>query len=180
MPIDFSPLTMSELRNRPGEILDRVADNGEAFIIESNSRRKACLVPLSFFVPDVAPARIATEMQLLTDHGEDPVAGFTENRELILRFALPTANGSTQEVTILLPHGYPHSCPKVYVTVLESETPHRWADGALCLYGMLTSWNPGGDTVLSTLQLTRTWLSHYESWRRTGRWPQGEEMTNAE
>ena len=46
MPLDFSLLSMTELRNRPGEILDRVADKGEAFIIERSGQRKACLVPL--------------------------------------------------------------------------------------------------------------------------------------
>ena len=58
MPQDFELLSMTELRNRPGEILDRVADGGEAFIIERNGSRKACLVPLSVFFPDVPPARI--------------------------------------------------------------------------------------------------------------------------
>ena len=48
---------MTELRNRPGEILDRVAETGEAFIIERNGARKACLVPLSVFFPDVSPVR---------------------------------------------------------------------------------------------------------------------------
>ena len=46
MLLDFGLLSMTELRNRPGEILDRVVDSGEAFIIERNGSRKACLVPL--------------------------------------------------------------------------------------------------------------------------------------
>ena len=62
MHVDFGLLSMTELRTRPGEILDRVADGGEAFIIERGGRRKACLVPLSVFVPDISPARIADEI----------------------------------------------------------------------------------------------------------------------
>ena len=59
MPLDFGLLSMTELRNRPGEVLDRVADDGAAFIIERNGRQKACLVPLSAFFPDIQPTRIA-------------------------------------------------------------------------------------------------------------------------
>ena len=65
MPLDFGLLSMTELRTRPGEILDRVADGGEAFIIERSGQRKACLVPLSVFLPDISPARIAAEIQEL-------------------------------------------------------------------------------------------------------------------
>ena len=66
MPYDFGLLSMTELRNGPGEILDRVAQKGESFIIERNGRRTACLVPLSVFFPDIAPTRIADEIKELT------------------------------------------------------------------------------------------------------------------
>ena len=36
----FSLLSMTELRNRPGEILDRVADKGEAFTYQVRAHRK--------------------------------------------------------------------------------------------------------------------------------------------
>jgi prevent-host-death family protein len=63
MTLDFKPLPMSELRRHPGEILDRVAIGGESFVIERNGRQKACLVPLSVFLPDITPARIAHELK---------------------------------------------------------------------------------------------------------------------
>ena len=72
MPLDFSLLSMTELRTRPGEILDRVADEGEAFIIERSGQRKACLVPLSVLLPDIPPARIADEIQLLVEFASSP------------------------------------------------------------------------------------------------------------
>ena len=86
MPLDFGLLSMTELRTRPGEILDRVADKGEAFIIERNGQRKACLVPLSVLLPDIPPARIADEIQLLVEQGEKPSTSFTEDKELAFRF----------------------------------------------------------------------------------------------
>ena len=86
MPLDFGLLSMTELRNRPGEVLDRVADDGAAFIIERNGRQKACLVPLSAFFPDIQPSRIADEIEELVQHGEEPRTTFTQDRELAFRF----------------------------------------------------------------------------------------------
>ncbi len=176
MPLDFGLLSMTELRTRPGEILDRVANNGEAFVIESNSRRKACLVPLSFFFPDVSPARISAEMQELADRGEEPRTTFTVGRELAFRFDANLDDNTTVEILILLPHGYPSSCPKVYANPISEEAPHRWADGALCLYGVMTGWNPGKHTVLTTLNLTRQWLKHYDTWLKCHEWPTPENL----
>jgi prevent-host-death family protein len=178
MPLDFGLLSMTELRTHPGEILDRVADGGEAFIIERGGRRKACLVPLSVFFPDVAPARIADEISELVGHGEKPRATFTENHELAFRLPHQLADGAAINLEIVLPHGYPNTCPRVYASGITGNPPHRWADGALCLYGVLSGWNPGKHTVISALQLARAWLQHYESWRQTGQWPKPEGLPN--
>ena len=118
MPLDFGLLSMTELRTRPGEILDRVADEGEAFIIERNGQRKACLVPLSVFLPDISPARIATEIQELVAKGEEPSTTFTEERELAFRFPYKLSEGAPAELSIVLPHGYPHNCPRVYANAI--------------------------------------------------------------
>src|SRR5947209_6937569 len=112
MPLDFGLLSMTELRTRPGEILDRVADGGEAFIIERSGRRKACLVPLTVFFPDVAPSRIADEINELVEHGEKPRATFTEGHELAFRFADKLVDGTAITLEIVLPHGYPNTCPR--------------------------------------------------------------------
>lgn len=178
MRLDFGLLSMTELRNRPGEILDRVADNGEAFIIERSGRQRACLVPLSVFLPDVSPSRIAHEIQTLVEHGEEPRTTFTDNRELIFRFDICVSDSTALEATILLPHGYPNNCPRVYANGLREDAPHRWGDGALCLYGVMTGWNPGKHTVLTTLELTRQWLRHYESWCQDEKWPKQEESAD--
>jgi prevent-host-death family protein len=105
MPLDFGLLSMTELRTRPGEILDRVADGGEAFIIERGGRRKACLVPLSVFFPDIAPSRIADEINELVEQGEKPHATFTESHELAFRFPHSLADGTALNVEVILPHG---------------------------------------------------------------------------
>jgi prevent-host-death family protein len=176
MQLDFGLLSMTELRTRPGELLNRVA-GGEAFIIERNGRREACLVPLSHFFPDIPPTRIAAEIQTLEDHGECLRTSITDERELVFRIPHQLADGSLTEVSILLPHGYPNICPRVYANDLRNTAPHRWADGALCLYGAVSGWNPGKHTVYSTLQLAREWLRHYDEWIRHGQWPQAEDAS---
>lgn len=178
MPLDFALLSMTELRNRPGEILDRVADGGEMFLIERGGRRRACLVPLSFFFPDVAPSRIADEMNDLADNHEEPRTSIKDTRELAFGFTHKLADGNTVEIEIVLPHGYPNTCPRVYATPIADTPPHRWQDGALCLYGVLSGWNPGKHTVFSTLTLARQWLRHYDTWRQSGQWPNEEGTSN--
>src|SRR5437762_3366611 len=98
MQLDFSVLSMTELRNRPGEILDRVADKREAFIIERSGRKKACLVPLSVFFPDISPGRIADEIELLERQGEEPRTTITDDRELVFRFPHKFSDGTTAEL----------------------------------------------------------------------------------
>lgn len=178
MPLDFDLLSMTELRTRPGEVLDRVADTGQAFVIERNGRRMACLVPLSLFVPDVSPTRIAVEIKELEDHQERPRTTVTEARELAFRFQITLNDDTPVDVSIVLPHGYPHACPRVYAASIRDDAPHRWADGALCLYGFLSGWNPGKHTVFSTLELARGWLRHYETWLQNAEWPRQQGSPN--
>lgn len=171
MLLDFRLLSMTELRSKPGEIFDRVADNGEAFIIEKGGRRKACLVPLSVFFPDVSPTRIADEIDELQKHGETARVEITKDRELALLFTCMMLDETAVEVRVVLPHGYPSAPPRVYAALGDGRVPHRWQDGALCLYGVMSGWNPGRHTTLSTLRLTRDWLDHYAVWRTAGTWP---------
>ena len=175
---DFGLLSMTELRERPGEILDRVADDGRAFIIERNGKRKACLVPLSVFFPDIPPSRISDEIAELSEHGEAPRTRITRNRELVFRFPYELADKTKIDLEIVLPHGYPNTCPRTYAKSLGGEAPHRWSDGALCLYGVTMGWNPGRHTIYSTLMLGRRWLQHYDIWRQDGKWPKEEGISN--
>ena len=178
MPLNFTQLSMTEFRTRPGEILDRTSNNGEAFIIERNGQRKACLVPLSFFLPDVSPGRIADELEELSAQGEEPRPLITEDREFVFRFVHSLDNETEVSLSIVLPHGYPNKCPRVYASPIDKTSPHLWEDGALCLYGMLSGWNPGKHTVFSTLELARRWLAHYDAWKKQGNWPEFEDIDN--
>lgn len=170
MAIDFTPLPMTELRTRPGEILDRVIDNGESFVIERNGRQRACLVPLSVFLPDISPVRIANELQELEKNGESPRTTITPEREIAFRFRRGN-DADVYDITIVLPHSYPNVCPRVYAEPVDPSAPHRFPDRALCIFGVMSSWNPGRDGAYVALNNARRWLTRYESWRETGQWP---------
>jgi len=173
MAIDFTRLPMTELRTRPGEILDRVADDGESFVIERNGHQKACLVPLSVFLPDISPLRIVDELRELEEAGESPRTTVTNEREIAFNFR-HGAERDPYNITIVLPHGYPNTCPRVYVDPIDSNAPHRYSDNALCIFGVMISWNPGKHTVSIALKHARRWLRHYETWQASGAWPKPE------
>lgn len=175
MRLDFTPLSMTELRTRPGEILDRVADDGESFLIERNGRQRACLVPISVFLPDISPTRIARELDELEKAGEMTHTTITREKEVAIRVTY-LSGGAPYSITITLPHNYPNACPRVYVSEVDELAPHRFGDGALCIFGVMSSWNPGKHTARDALDSARLWLSRYESWRHTGTWPNGGEQ----
>jgi prevent-host-death family protein len=170
MAIDFKPLSMTELRTRPGEVLDRVADDGEAFIIERNGRQSACLVPLSVFLPDISPTRIASELDELSKAGIEANTTVTVDREIAIKVK---SDGAPEDytITVFLPHHYPNACPRVYVEPVDARAPHRFADGALCIFGVMTLWNPGKSSVRDAVDNARRWIKRYEVWRGNGHWP---------
>jgi ubiquitin-protein ligase len=172
MPIEFQPISMMELRNAPGDILDRVAQQNEAFIVERNGHQMACLVPLSSFMPDIQPTRLAREFESLESKNEKHTAAITDSFELWLRFR-QEGKDKNVEIAVLLPHGYPNASPKVYASPLPDKCPHRWQDGSLCLFGAVELWNPGKHDIVSVLTMARQWLSHFEGWQATGTWGGG-------
>ena len=174
MPIEFHSLSMMDLRSRPGEVLDEVARNGQAYVIERNGQQKACLVPISFFLPDIRTSRIASELDKLSDAEEHYRVVISESREiqLIFRSLLKEAD---IEVSVTLPHGYPNSAPIVMANPIDESCPHRWKDGSLCIYGAMDIWNPGKHDVLHVIKLCRRWLENYATWEKTAKWPAQEE-----
>ena len=170
MHIDFHPLSMMDLRSKPGEVLDDVADRGRAFVIERNGQQKACLVPISMFLPDIQPSRLSKELDYLADENETIRISITKKREVQLLFK-EIVGEEPIEVCITLPHGYPNKSPIVTADPIEPTSPHRWIDGSLCVYGAMETWNPEKHHIVNTLQLSRRWLASYLTWRKSDEWP---------
>lgn len=171
MKIDFKTLKMMELRSSPGEVLDRVARDGEVFIVERNGSPLACLVPVSFLLPDISPERLAKELNKLNEKPEDYKLTINDAKELEISFQ-ETAAGEKVVLRIVLPHGYPDYAPRTFVDQLPAETPKRWHDQSLSIFGVATTWNAKSNDVIHVLRLAREWLKQYAKWRKTGEWPE--------
>ena len=171
MLIEFKLLPMMALRSRPGEVLDEVSREGAAFLIERNGQQKACLVPISYFLPDIQTSRVTAELDRLIDSNEHYRITISDEREIKILFR--EFSGKTElDVTVTLPHGYPNKAPVVSAVPIEEGCPHRWPDGTLCIYGALAVWNPGKHDVMHAVALFRRWIQHYSVWRQAGEWPQ--------
>jgi prevent-host-death family protein len=172
LKVDFKTLKMMELRSSPGEILDRVARDGEVFVVERNGQPKACLVPVSFLLPDIPPDRIAKELNKLDGKKENYKLTINDNRELEIS-CLETAAGENVIISIVLPHGYPNAAPRIYAAQVAPNAPKRWPDGSLSIFGATAAWNVKTHDACHALSLARIWLKNYSKWRKTGEWPEG-------
>ena len=170
MKIDFKPLKMMELRSSPGEVLDRVARDGEVFVVERNGQPRACLVPVSFLLPDISPEKISVELDALRREKENYKLTINDHKELEINFH-EVAAGDNMVLSIILPHGYPNAAPRIFVPHLPENTPHRWQDGSLSIFGNLAEWNGKKYNIIAVLKFARTWLNQYSKWRKTGSWP---------
>ena len=171
--IEFKPLPMMALRSRPGEVLDEVSRDGAAFLVERNGQQKACLVPISYFLPDIQTSRVTAELDKIIDSNEHYRITISDQREIQLLFR--EFSGEAQiDVTVTLPHGYPNKAPVVSASPIEERCPHRWPDGTLCIYGAVAEWNPGKHDVMHAVALFRRWIQHYSVWRQVGAWPREE------
>jgi len=169
MKVDFKTLKMMDLRSSPGEVLDRVARDGEVFIVERNNQPKACLVPVSFLLPDISPDRIVKELNKLDSKNEKYTLTINDEKELVIS-CLESAAGENVIVSIVLPHGYPNAAPRIGAAQLASNTPNRWPDGSLAIFGATATWNVKSHDAFHALTLARVWLKHYAKWRKTGEW----------
>jgi hypothetical protein len=176
MPIDIKQISLDakkisimDLRNSPGEILDKVAKEGEAFIIERKGEYLACLVPVYLLYPNIKREVISDELDNLHKNNEHPKIRLTDKNELELKFSEMIMN---QKITIkvILPHGYPNIAPKIYAEPLDKNVPHIWQDGSLTIYGAYKNWEPDKDNILFTLKLIRKWLFSYSYWKKAGVW----------
>jgi len=172
LKIDFKTLSMMALRSSPGDVLDRVSRDGEVFVIERNGQPKACLVPVSFLLPDVSPERVTHELNLLNEKKEAYKLTITDNKEFEIS-CHETAAGDNILISVVLPHGYPDSAPRIYAIGIPSNAPKRWHDGSLSIFGATAIWNAKSHDIIYALTMARAWLKDYAKWRKTGSWPNG-------
>ena len=72
---------------------------------------------------------------------------------------------------IVFPDAYPNLMPEVYVRKPTLEpSPHCYNHNQIC-YMHPRMWNPGRHDLTFVIQRAAKWLSKYEVYRVSGRWP---------
>jgi hypothetical protein len=141
------------------------------FIVERNGQPKACLVPVSFLLPDIAPDRIVKEINKLDAKDETYKLTINDQKELEIS-CRETAAGENVVISIVLPHGYPNTAPRIYADQVAPDAPYRWQDGSLSIFGATAVWNVKTHDAMHALTLARAWIKHYAKWRKTVTWPE--------
>lgn len=99
----------------------------------------------------------------------------TTDGRLYALAALQTGPGRIYTLSITFPDIYPNSMPLVFVRkpALHDNARHRYRDGNIC-YLHPKMWNPGLHDLTFVIKRAAKWLSKYEVWLETGRWPGAE------
>ena len=122
------------------------------------------------------PYILSVGQQIVQMHLHFPA--FSYRLEIHRQKRMPTWRGELQPTElspiygVQIRYAYPKS-PSVWVLTptLESDAPHRYSDGSLCLYYPGDrSWTPGLPIAQTLVPWTALWLAFYEIWLRTGTW----------
>ena len=84
--------------------------------------------------------------------------------------ALQTSN-STYTLGVSFPETYPNGMPEVHVRKPKlKSSPHQYPNDRIC-YLHPHMWNPGRHDLMFVIQRAAKWLTKYEIYRQTGKWP---------
>lgn len=99
--------------------------------------------------------------------------------EVVYRLTVPVKGYEDRNVTVRIKNGY-QPYPKAFVDGPE-ESPHRYADGSLCMWHPRDpadkTWIPA-DGLLTLIRFVQLHLFREAWWRETGEWV-GEEADHA-
>lgn len=119
--------------------------------------------------------RVRKEIAQAQSYFPNIISYMADDGRPYVRVLLQTSQMNIYKVAIYFPDTYPNAMPTVYVTspALVSGTVHRYNAGNIC-YLFAGMWNPGRHTLTFVVEHAAKWLSKYEVWRATGRWPGAE------
>jgi hypothetical protein len=120
-------------------------------------------------------ARVRREITQAQGYFPNIVSYMADDGRPYVRLLLQTSQMVVYTLAIYFPDTYPNAMPTVYVRnpALVSGVVHQYKAGNIC-YLLSTMWNPGRHTLTFVIEHAAKWLSKYEVWRATGRWPGAE------
>jgi ubiquitin-protein ligase len=113
-------------------------------------------------------ARLKAEQIIMNDRFPQFVLK-KERTRLYWEGILVTNFGTQYRVKVVYPNNYPYQRPsfRVMQPALRHSSPHRFADGSLCVYP--DHWEHKRCTAPAGVPLVAGWLAMYEIWLRTGK-----------
>jgi len=117
------------------------------------------------------PLRISAEQAIMREMYPQFILKIDDQRLLFWDGILKTNFNTHYQVNIHYPQAYPWEKPKLFIVdpALHQDAPHRYLDGALCIYPV--NWNHKQATAPAAVPLVAAWLAMYELFIRTGeRW----------
>jgi hypothetical protein len=122
---------------------------------------------------DQDPRRLAQEVELMGAHTRADLLRLGGGRLAWHERLRSTTTGRSYELLVQYPDRFPFEVPRALIVSPAVEgAPHRYGDGALCLWHSPV---PIKTTALTTRNRAVLWFLAYEIWTASGDWvlPQG-------
>lgn len=101
----------------------------------------------------------------------DYVEGWATSAGGLMAVVAIQTNKRIYTLGVSFPDTYPNTMPDVHVRKPSlSPSPHRYPNDRIC-YLHPHMWNPGRHNLTFVIQRAAKWLSKYEVYRQTGKWP---------
>jgi ubiquitin-protein ligase len=96
----------------------------------------------------------------------------TAQGSVFAKVALQPTSQQFYIAAVYFPADYPNSMPQVFIEkpVIDAFSPHKYKNGNICFLHP-SMWNPGAHDLKFVIARTAKWLSKYEIWKQTRRWP---------
>lgn len=98
----------------------------------------------------------------------------TVDQKVFVKAALQPTPQRSYVISLKFSDSYPNEMPKIFIDAPPiTSAPHMYNTGNIC-YLHHSFWNPGKHDIAFVLWKAAKWLSKYEVWKITGKWPGAE------
>ncbi len=117
------------------------------------------------------PDRMHAEIALMREFTRATLTVTADGELAWIEELRSTASGRQFRLVVTYPASFPYVAPKVFIPSPDTVgAPHRFLDGALCLFGDHVRGSGQRTTALSCRNRGIAWFLVFEVWERTGEW----------